>query len=279
MGVNRPGSSGKSAPAAVNRLIIRKGEVNMAGKFDGKVVIVTGAGSGMGRAAAKKFAAEGARVVVADVVEPSGNETVGQIKSAGGEAIFQKVDVTNWDSVQALVKKAVDAYGKLDVYVNNAGLLDAMSTCLDTSEALWDKILNVNLKGYFFGCKASLPELFKTKGNIVMTASVAGMGALAGGTAYTASKFGVIGLINQVACEVASQGVRVNGVAPGGVITGMTAAMVDDPQTSQMIKATTPLGRWAQPEEIANAMLFLASDEASYITGTVVRVDGGWRSK
>lgn len=248
-------------------------------RFDGKVVIVTGAGSGMGRAAAKKFAAEGAKVVVADVVEPTGNETVQQIKSAGGEATFQKVDVTKWESVQALVKKAVDTYGKLDVYVNNAGVLDGMANCLDTSEELWDKILNVNLKGYFFGCKASLPELIKTKGNIVMTASVAGLGALAGGTAYTASKFGVVGLINQVACEFASQGVRVNGVAPGGVITGMTAAMIDDAQTSQMIKATTPLGRWAQPEEISNAMLFLASDDASYITGTVVRVDGGWRSK
>lgn len=248
-------------------------------RFDGKVVIVTGASSGMGRAAAKKFAAEGAKVVVADVVEPTGNETVQQIKSAGGEATFQKVDVTKWESVQALVKKAVDTYGKLDVYVNNAGVLDGMANCLDTSEELWDKILNVNLKGYFFGCKASLPELIKTKGNIVMTASVAGLGALAGGTAYTASKFGVVGLINQVACEFASQGVRVNGVAPGGVITGMTAAMIDDAQTSQMIKATTPLGRWAQPEEIANAMLFLASDDASYITGTVVRVDGGWRSK
>lgn len=248
-------------------------------RFDGKVVIVTGAGSGMGRAAAKKFAAEGAKVVVADVVEQTGNETVQQIKSAGGEATFQKVDVTKWESVQALVKKAVDTYGKLDVYVNNAGVLDGMANCLDTSEELWDKILNVNLKGYFFGCKASLPELIKTKGNIVMTASVAGLGALAGGTAYTASKFGVVGLINQVACEFASQGVRVNGVAPGGVITGMTAAMIDDAQTSQMIKATTPLGRWAQPEEISNAMLFLASDDASYITGTVVRVDGGWRSK
>lgn len=248
-------------------------------RFDGKVVIVTGAGSGMGRAAAKKFAAEGAKVVVADVVEQTGNETVQQIKSAGGEATFQKVDVTKWESVQALVKKAVDTYGKLDVYVNNAGVLDGMANCLDTSEELWDKILNVNLKGYFFGCKASLPELIKTKGNIVMTASVAGLGALGGGTAYTASKFGVVGLINQVACEFASQGVRVNGVAPGGVITGMTAAMIDDAQTSQMIKATTPLGRWAQPEEIANAMLFLASDDASYITGTVVRVDGGWRSK
>lgn len=248
-------------------------------RFDGKVVIVTGGGSGMGRAAAKKFAAEGARVVVADVVEPSGNDTVAQIKSAGGEAVFQKVDVTKWDNVQALVKKAVDTYGKLDVYVNNAGILDGMAKCLDTSEELWDKILNVNLKGYFFGCKASLPELMKTKGNIVMTASVAGLGALAGGTAYTASKFGVFGLINQIACEYADQGVRVNGVAPGGVITGMTAGIKENPQTAQMIAATTPLGRWAEPEEVANAMLFLASDDAGYITGTVVRVDGGWRSK
>lgn len=248
-------------------------------RFDGKVVVVTGGGSGVGRSVAELFAQEGAKVVVGDIVELGGQETVSQIKTAGGEATFQKVDVINWEDVQALVKKAVDTYGKLDVYVNNAGMFDGMANWEKTTPDLWDRIININLRGYFFGAKSAIPELIKTKGNIVMTASVAGLGANAGGVAYTASKFGVVGLINQIAVEVAPQGVRVNGVAPGGVRTGMTTDLVKDPQSNQSIAANTPLGRWADSEEIARAILFLASDDASYITGTVVRVDGGWRSK
>jgi NAD(P)-dependent dehydrogenase (short-subunit alcohol dehydrogenase family) len=248
-------------------------------RFDGKVVVVTGGGSGMGRAASKLFAAEGAKVVVADVVEPGGQETVSQIKAAGGEATFQKVDVTNFESMQALVKKAVDTYGKLNVFVNNAGIFDNMANWEQTTPEMWDRIINVNTRGYFYGAKAALPELIKTKGSIVMTASVAGLGAMAGGVAYTASKFGAVGLINQLAVEVAPQGVRVNGVAPGGVRTAMTAEISKNPEFDQAIAMTTPMGRWAEPEQIARAMLFLASDDADYITGTIIRVDGGWRSK
>jgi len=248
-------------------------------RFNGKVVVVTGGSSGMGRSAAKLFAEEGAKVVVGDIVEVGGQETVSQIKASGGEATFQKVDVANWEGVQALVRKAVDIYGKLDVYINNAGILDGMANWEKTTPELWDRIININLRGYFFGAKAAIPELIKTKGNIVMTASVAGLGASAGGVAYTASKFGVVGLINEIAVEVAPQGVRVNGVAPGAVRTGMTTDLLKDPQLTQAFVAYAPLGRIAEPEEIARVMLFLASDDASYITGTLVRVDGGWRSK
>ncbi|MCE5193430.1 MAG: SDR family NAD(P)-dependent oxidoreductase [Candidatus Cryosericum sp.] len=155
-------------------------------RFNGKVVVVTGGSSGVGRSAAKLFAEEGAKVVVGDIVELGGQEAVSQIKAAGGEATFQKVDVTDWEGVQALVKKAVDTYGKLDVYVNNAGMLDGMANWEKTTPELWDRIININLRGYFFGAKAALPELIKTKGNIVMTASVAGLGASAGGVELTA---------------------------------------------------------------------------------------------
>lgn len=250
-------------------------------RFDGKVVVVTGAGSGMGRAAARRFASEGARVVVADIVEPAGKETVELITAAGGEAVFQPVDTSRWESVEALVAAAVATYGKLDVYVNNAGILEQMKA-VDLPLETWDKVINVNLRGYFYGCKAALPELVKTKGNIVMTASVAGLGSRAGGTAYTVSKFGTVGLIRQVAADYAADGVRVNGVAPGAIETGMTRPMLEDDagkaQLDMMLAVMVPMGRMGQPEEIADVMAFLASDDARYVTGTVVTVDGGWRA-
>lgn len=250
-------------------------------RFDGKVVVVTGAGSGMGRAAALRFASEGAKVVVADIVEAAGSETVGLVKAAGGESVFQKVDTSAWDSVQALVVAAVATYGKLDVYVNNAGILEQMKA-VDLPVETWDKVININLRGYFYGCKAALPELIKSKGNIVMTASVAGLGSRAGGTAYTVSKFGTIGLIRQVAADYAADGVRVNGVAPGAIETGMTRPMLDDEAGREalgmMLAVSVPMGRMGQPDEVADVMAFLASDDARYVTGTVVTVDGGWRA-
>lgn len=250
------------------------------GRFDGKAVVVTGAGSGMGRAAARRFSSEGAQVVVADIVEPAGKETVDLITSAGGQAIFQRVDTASWESVEALVAAAVSVYGKLDVWVNNAGILEQMKA-VDLPLETWDKVINVNLRGYFYGCRAALPELVKTKGNIVMTASVAGLGSRAGGTAYTVSKFGTIGLIRQVAADYAADGVRVNGVAPGAIETGMTRPMLEDESARQgleMIMRAVPMGRMGQPEEVADVMAFLASDDARYVTGTIVTVDGGWRA-
>lgn len=250
-------------------------------RFDGKVVVVTGAASGMGRTAAQRFAAEGGKVVVADVADAGGEETTRLITAAGGESVFQHVDVAEWDSVQALVARAVDTYGKLDVWVNNAGVLE-QTKAVDLPLETWDKVINVNLRGYFYGCKAALPELLKTKGNIVMTASVAGLGSRAGGTAYTVSKFGTVGLIRQVAADYAAEGVRVNGVAPGLIVTGMTEPLLNDPtgkaQMDMMLQAFVPMGRGAQPEEVSDVMVFLASDEARYMTGSIVTVDGGWRA-
>jgi NAD(P)-dependent dehydrogenase (short-subunit alcohol dehydrogenase family) len=248
-------------------------------KLENKVAIVTGGGSGMGRATSLLFAKEGAKVVVADIVEESAKKTASDIQAAGGKATPLRVDVSQSADWQKLVRLAVDTYSKLDILINNAGIFDSFAKCLDISDELWDKVLAVNLKGYFMGCKAALPELIKTKGNIVMTASVAGLGADGGGAAYTASKFGVVGLTHQIACEYARDGVRVNCVCPGGIITGLTKDFVESEHAKNLMAERTPLGRWGEAEEVARAILFLASDDASFITGTPFRVDGGFRSK
>lgn len=248
-------------------------------RFDGKSVIVTGGGSGIGAAAARAFAAQGAAVMIGDINAGAGEAVAADIRAGGHEAAFTAVDTTNKSSVEALVAAAVARHGKLDVVFANAGVFDGFAPFTDIDEAQFDRVMAVNVKGYFFTCQAAFPELKKTGGNIVMTASIASLGANGGGAAYTASKHATAGLINQIGVEAAVHGVRVNGVAPGGVRTGMTAAYVEDPGVSAFIRQATPLGRWAEPEEVADAVLFLASNEARYITGTVLRVDGGMRSK
>lgn len=248
-------------------------------RFTNKVVIVTGGGSGIGRATAAAFAREGAKVVVADRAEEAGLETVALIETGGGHARFIGADVGDAASVNALVASTIAAFGQLDVYFSNAAIVDDGAPCEQTRDDLWDNNIRVNLSGCFYGARAALPHLAKTKGNIVMTASVASLGAMAGGTSYTASKHGVAGLVKQIASEVAGQGIRVNGVAPGGVRTNIFKAVSNMAEVEAMVKAVTPLGRFAEPEEIAEPVLFLASDAASYITGTLLRVDGGWRSK
>jgi meso-butanediol dehydrogenase/(S,S)-butanediol dehydrogenase/diacetyl reductase len=144
---------------------------------------------------------------------------------------------------------------------------------------VWNRVIGINLSGCFYGARAALPHLIKSKGNIVMTASVASFKGMTADSAYTASKHGVLGLINQIACEYGTQGVRVNGVAPGAIHTNIAPDVMSDPNVIEMIKTVTPLGRWGTSEEIANGVLFLASEEASYITGTLLRIDGGWGSR
>jgi len=248
-------------------------------RFDGKSVIVTGGGSGIGAATARAFAAQGAAVMIGDINPKAGEAVAADIRAKGQKAAFTAVDTTRKASVEALVAAAVKAHGRLDVVFANAGVFDGFAPFTDIDEALFDRVIGVNVKGYFFTCQAAFEELKKSGGNIVMTASVAGLGAGGGGAAYTASKYATIGLINQIGVEAAAHGVRVNGVAPGGVKTGMTEHLIADPAVAGFISQGTPLGRWAEPDEIADAVVFLASDEARYITGTVLRVDGGMRSK
>ena len=248
-------------------------------RFDGKSVIVTGGGSGIGAATARAFAAQGTAVMIGDINPKAGEAVAADIRAKGQKAAFTAVDTTRKASVEALVAAAVKAHGRLDVVFANAGVFDGFAPFTDIDEALFERVIGVNVKGYFFTCQAAFEELKKSGGNIVMTASVAGLGAGGGGAAYTASKYATIGLINQIGVEAAAHGVRVNGVAPGGVKTGMTEHLIADPAVAGFISQGTPLARWAEPEEIADAVVFLASDEARYITGTVLRVDGGMRSK
>jgi NAD(P)-dependent dehydrogenase (short-subunit alcohol dehydrogenase family) len=247
-------------------------------RFKDKVVIVTGGGSGIGRATALAFAREGAQVVVADVVEADGREVVAAIQKSGGKSAFTCVDVSKVDSVNALVNSTIEKFGQLDVYFSNAGIFDSFTPGEQTTDELWARVIGVNLSGCFYGARAALPHLAKTKGNIVMTASIAASGAMAGGAAYTASKHGVAGLVHQLACESAAQGIRVNAVAPGAIRTNIGRDMPVAP-SDDWVKTAAPMGRWGEPEEIAEPVLFLASDAASFITGTMLRVDGGWRSK
>lgn len=249
-------------------------------RFTAKSVIVTGGGSGIGRATAQAFAREGAQVMVADIDQETGLETVHMIQEAGGSAEFHRADLSDSASVEGLVDHAVASFGKLDVYFSNAAVVDKGAPVGQISDDLWDRVLGVNVSGYFYAARAALPHLAHTKGNIVMTASVASFGGQAGGSAYTASKYAVAGLITQLACEAAPDGVRVNGVAPGGVRTRLISDLENfADEIEPMIKAVTPLGRLAEPEEIARPVLFLASDDASFVTGSILRVDGGWRSK
>lgn len=244
-------------------------------RFTHKSVIVTGGGSGIGRATAIAFCREGANVVVADINKARAQETTELCGSAGGSARAVEVDVSKPDSVEDLVELAVAAHGGLDVFFGNAGIIDYGADCGDISYELWNRIIGVNLSGCFIGARVAMPHLVKSGGNIVFTASVAGLGGNAGGASYTASKHGVIGLVHRLGVEAGPKGVRVNGVAPGGVRTNIFAGRTD---FDEGVITRTPLGRFADPEEIAEPVLFLASDAASYITGTVLRVDGGWQS-
>jgi len=248
------------------------------GALDGKVALVTGAASGIGRQSALAFARAGAKVVVSDVTVDAGEETVQMIKKAGGEAFFVKADVSKSGDVKALVEKAVEKYGKLDCAHNNAGIEGVLGPCGECTEENWDKTIAINLTGVFLCCKAEIAQFLKQGGGVIVnTASVAGLVGFAGIPAYTASKHGVNGLTKQIALDYATQNIRVNSVCPGVIQTPMIDRFTGgDPEALKAFAATEPVGRLGQPEEIADAVVYLCTDQASFITGINMPVDGGF---
>lgn len=244
--------------------------------FKNKVALVTGGSSGIGRATALAFAKKGAKVAVADWKE--NDEMVGLIKELGSEAIFIKCDVSKTDDVKAMVAQTIAAFGRLDYAFNNAGIEGASAPTQDCSEENWDKTIGVNLKGVWLCMKYEIPEMLKQgKGAIVNCASVAGLVGFAGLPAYVASKHGIVGLTKTTALECAKEGIRVNVVCPGVIQTPMIDRLTG--KTKEGIEQFTgfePIGRFGLPEEIANAVVWLCSDEASFVTGHVMAVDGGF---
>ena len=249
----------------------------MTGRLAGKTALITGAGSGIGREAALLFASEGANVVVADRDTESGNGTVSRIVADGGEALFVGVDVADAGQVEAAMAATERAYGALQVLFNNAGICpDDDGSPIDTSEDVWDQVMNVNLKGVFLGCKYGIPALLRAGGgSIINTASfVAVLGAATSQIAYTASKGGVLAMTREIAVEYARQGIRANALCPGPVDTPLLQELLADPAARQRRLVHVPMGRLAQAEEIAQAALYLASDESSYVNGATFMVDG-----
>lgn len=255
----------------------------MARRFEGKVVLVTGGGSGMGEATAVRMAEEGAIVSLVDVDAAGGERVVGAIGEAGGSASFTRADISTADGARLAVSTTVERHAGLDVLVNNAGVATPQNEdSWNTDEQEWDRVIGVNLKGVYLVTKYAVPELKKRGGGaIVVTASIASQVACAG-ACYTASKGGVALYAKTVAVELAKQNIRVNAVGPGYMLTPMTTGERDGLGPAQQkerldaMAASIPAGRCGEPVEVANAILFLASDEASYITGQLLCVDGGY---
>lgn len=248
----------------------------MENGFKNKVAIVTGGSSGIGRATAIAFAKKGAKVVVADWIENF--ETMDLLENLGGNALFVKCDVSKNEDVKSLIEKTIKLFGRLDYAFNNAGIEGNAAPVQDCSEENWDKTIGVNLKGVWLCMKYQIPEMLKHgKGAIVNCSSVAGLIGFNGLPAYVASKHGVIGLTKTAALECAKLGIRVNAVCPGVIQTPMIDRLTG--KTEEGIKQFTafePVGRFGQPEEIANAVIWLCSDDASFVTGIAMPIDGGF---
>jgi NAD(P)-dependent dehydrogenase (short-subunit alcohol dehydrogenase family) len=253
-------------------------ETASGGRFTGKVAFVTGAAGGIGRATALAFAREGAQVVVADANEQTNAETAQLIEQAGGQASAIRCDVTNPDDIQAALNLAMERFGGLDVAFNNAGIEQSGGGALaDIDNEQWDKIIAVNLRGVFLSMKHEIPLLLQRGGGaIVNTSSGAGVRGFAGGAAYGASKFAVIGATKCAALDYASQGIRINAICPGIIDTVMIKRVFGDtPEGRQAVLDQEPIGRMGRPEEIADAVLWLCSNQSSFAVGHALIVDGG----
>lgn len=247
-------------------------------RLEGKVALITGAGSGIGRASARLFAAEGASVVAVDIDAEAAARTVADVAEAGGAAIAVQADVSKPEDNEAMVVAAEGAFGRLDVLFLNAGIMDsADSDAVGTEESTWDRTMNVNAKSVFLGCKYGIPALRRAGGgSVISTASfVAVMGAATPQIAYTASKGAVLALTRELAIVHAKENIRVNALCPGPLHTELLMKFLDTPEKKRRRLVHLPMGRFGEADEMAAAALFLASDEASYITGTEFMVDGG----
>ena len=247
-------------------------------RLEGKVALITGAGSGIGKLTAKLFASEGAKVVVTDVVDDAGQATMEEIRADGGEAAFVHADVSNASDAEAMVRFAVDTFGGLHVLMNNAGIFHPQDDSVtNTPDDVWEKTIAINLKGVFLGCKFGIPAMLESGGGSIITIAsfVAIVGAATPQIAYTASKGGVLAMTREIAVEFARKGVRANSLCPGPIETPLLQELLADPARRQRRLVHIPMGRFGQAREIANAALFLASDESSLMTGAALVVDGG----
>jgi NAD(P)-dependent dehydrogenase (short-subunit alcohol dehydrogenase family) len=249
-------------------------------QFSEKVALVTGSGSGIGRSTAQLYAQDGARVVVNDVDLEGGHQTVEMITSGGGEACFVKGDVSSPEDCQNMVQSAVDQYGRLDIACNNAGIAGEQNQTADYSIEGWQKLISINLSGVFYCMKYEIPAMLKNGGGaIVNIASILGKVGFAGAPAYVTSKHGVVGLTQNAAVEYGQSGIRVNAVGPGFIHTPMISELEEDNETNQQLVALHPIGRLGTPGEVANLVIWLSSDKASFVTGSYYPIDGGYLAR
>jgi len=249
----------------------------MTGQFTGKVALVTGGSSGMGQAAAIAFAREGARVVVADTSIQGGEETVQRIKDTGTDALFIPTDVSQSTAVEALINTIITTFGRLDYAFNNAGINEEHGSLTECTEAEWDRIISINLKGIWLCMKYEIPHMLKLgSGAIVNTASVVGLTGGRNFPAYVASKHGIVGLTKAAALDYGPHSIRINAVCPGTIYTPMYERRIgNNPETTARIISEIPLRRLGQPQDIAEAVIWLCSDASSFVTGHTLVVDGG----
>lgn len=246
-------------------------------RLEAKVAVVTGAAQGLGRAIAERFAAEQAQLVICDRDGDAARRCADAILSQGGGAIAVTTDVSDPDSVARLAARTIAEYGRVDIVCNNAGVLDDFAPLLDTDKPLWDRVIAVNLTGYYLVSRAFLPTMLaQSSGTFVNIASMAGVVAQAGGLAYTVSKHGVIGLTKQVSADYGKYGIRANAICPGSIDTEMSRALLKDSPDVRALVENVPAGRQGRPEEIAELAAYLASEGSAFIHGASVMIDGGW---
>lgn len=243
--------------------------------LENKVAVITGAGSGIGKAAAELFAREGAKVVVSDISEENGRAAVEEVKKKGGEAFFIKADSSKSKDTEALVKQTLQQYGALDIAVNNAGIGGPLSVTGDYPIDGWQKVIDINLSGVFYGLRYQIPAMLEKGGSIINVASILGQAGTKSSPAYVAAKHGVVGLTKAAALEYADKKIRINSIGPGYIKTPLVTNSLDEATLNALV-GLHPIGRLGESEEIAELILWLASPKASFVTGAYYPVDGGY---